>query len=635
MFVRLLENMAISAKLIGAFATVLVLTIIVALGGYKGISLVVERSDKVVFAQSVHELLLKAEILRHDYTAGNADIQELQKLIDTIETTISDRYDDFSDPKDKKIMDYGLSSIKKYKSGLVSLINTHHEEDTIYLKMKDEAKELTASITELENVLLKDQNSNSNWSLIHQLSRLNHLFSMTQMHVVEYVGSPSDENANAVKQRLATLINERDNLLIDPDTASRLAQISRGIDAFHSQFSVLAKKIDKTVATSEQVEKDANALVDSVYQMVNSQQQKRHDDTQWAIILLVIVTAVALLLGALSAWFISHTITDPIRGIVASAKAITAGDLTQTITSKRQDEIGVLINAIGQMNKTLHEVLEHIGTGVAQLASSAAQLSAVTEQNSAGMQQQRSETDQVATAINEMTATVQEVARNAEEAANAANEADRTTASGNQVVRDAMQQIETLAQEILVTAKAMEQLKTESDSIGQVLEVIKMVAEQTNLLALNAAIEAARAGEAGRGFAVVADEVRTLARRTHDSTEEIEALISSLQHGAQESLGMMQRSQAMTDESVTMARSAGDMLEQIAGAVSHIQDMNQQIAAAAEEQSSVSEEINQSVVKVREITEQSSSASEETANATEDLANLGHNLQEMVARFKL
>ncbi|WP_412071419.1 methyl-accepting chemotaxis protein [Pseudomonas sp. FEN] len=234
-----------------------------------------------------------------------------------------------------------------------------------------------------------------------------------------------------------------------------------------------------------------------------------------------------------------------------------------------------------------------------------------------------------------MTATVQEVARNASQASQAAADADSQAREGDKVVAEAIAQIECLAAEVLRSTEAMTLLQQESNKIGSVMDVIKAVAEQTNLLALNAAIEAARAGEAGRGFAVVADEVRSLAQRTQKSTEEIEGLVSGLQSGTQQVANVMNNSRGLTDNSVELTRKAGVSLGNITRTVSNIQSMNQQIAAAAEQQSAVADEISRSIVNVRDISEQTAAASDETAASSVELARLGNQLQMMVSHFKV
>ncbi|WP_455710228.1 methyl-accepting chemotaxis protein [Pseudomonas capsici] len=234
-----------------------------------------------------------------------------------------------------------------------------------------------------------------------------------------------------------------------------------------------------------------------------------------------------------------------------------------------------------------------------------------------------------------MSATVHEVARNAEQASVAASTADNEAREGDKVVGEAILQIEKLASEVLRSSDAMTVLEQESDKIGKVMDVIKAVAEQTNLLALNAAIEAARAGEAGRGFAVVADEVRGLAQRTQQSTEEIESLVAGLQNGTRQVSDIMLGSRNLTDSSVALTRKAGISLESITRTVSNIQAMNQQIAAAAEQQSSVADEISRSIMNVRDVSEQTAEASEETAASSVELARLGNQLQMMVSHFRV
>ena len=262
-------------------------------------------------------------------------------------------------------------------------------------------------------------------------------------------------------------------------------------------------------------------------------------------------------------------------------------------------------------------------------------MAAITEETSSGVESQKDETVQVASAITQMTATVQEVANNAESATSAAADADSEAKAGNQIVSSTVQAISELATEVESSASVIEKLKGDSENIGAVLDVIKGIAEQTNLLALNAAIEAARAGEQGRGFAVVADEVRTLAQRTQESTAEIENLINALQGGAEEAVTVMTRSRDRASHTVEQAKHAGESLSSITRAVGTILQLNTQIATAAEEQSSVSEEINRNVINIQDISEQTASGAEQTASASAELARLGEQLQNLVGQFKV
>lgn len=349
----------------------------------------------------------------------------------------------------------------------------------------------------------------------------------------------------------------------------------------------------------------------------------------------IALTLIAIILGSLIGVAIVRQITRPLNQAVKIAQAIGNRDMTGTAIEPRGDEFGTLLKALEQTRNNLSEALGEVNGITTQLAAAAEELSVVSHQTSSGVNNQRIETEQVATAMNEMSATVQEVAQNAEEAAAAAQKADRQAHSGNQALQVALSDINQLSQGVHKSAEAIQRLNQDSGSIGTVLTVINSIAEQTNLLALNAAIEAARAGEAGRGFAVVADEVRSLAHRTQQSIAQIEQLIANLQQGSKNAVEMMDSSRSLASLTLEHALLAGEELEAITRTVSEIQAMNLQIATAAEEQSAVAEEINISVVNVNNIADQSAAAVEEASASSAELARLGQSLQSLVARFKI
>lgn len=390
-----------------------------------------------------------------------------------------------------------------------------------------------------------------------------------------------------------------------------------------------------TETVQDRFEQQLNELLEQSDQLSEGQASKREKEAGDTRTLLIGVTAVALFLGALAAWWIARQIATPLQGVLSAAHRIAQGDLSQDIDVERRDELGQLQQTIGQMTRNLRSLISGIGESARQISSAATQLSTVTEHTRSGVNSQKEETDQVATAMNEMLATSQEVARHAEQASIAATEADQQASTGEKVVKETIEQIGNLANEMELSRRAMLALQQESQKIGGVLDVIKSVSQQTNLLALNAAIEAARAGTAGQGFAVVADEVRNLAQRTQESAEEIEGLILGLDNRTQQVADIMDSSRSLTDTSVELSRDAGDALAAIARTVSVIQEMNPQIAAAAEEQSAVAEEINRSVLKVRDASEQTSAATEETAAASVQLAKLSLDLQTLVGKFRL
>lgn len=311
------------------------------------------------------------------------------------------------------------------------------------------------------------------------------------------------------------------------------------------------------------------------------------------------------------------------------------GDLTVRLDDSSRDEMGRLARAFNQFVGKLRDLVASSVDSTAQLSAASEQLSMVASESRQGVSQQLSEIDQVATAMNEMTATVQEVARNAQQAEIAARAADDQSTSGQQVVRETVAAINALASRIEGLAQTMNSLQSASTDIGTVLEVIKGVADQTNLLALNAAIEAARAGEQGRGFAVVADEVRQLASRTQQSTSEIQGMIEALQVTASKAADEMQSGREDAENSVNRAAEAGKSLDGIASAVRTITDMNVQIASAAEEQAAVTEELNSNITQIQNLANQSEDGSRQTADASQDLARLASELQMGLGQFKV
>lgn len=348
----------------------------------------------------------------------------------------------------------------------------------------------------------------------------------------------------------------------------------------------------------------------------------------------VLLTLIAVLSSAGLAWITISGIARAVQQLEQASSAMAAGDLTVAVDYSGQDELGRVARAFNTMRERFHTMVSELSSATGQLAAAAEETSAVNVQTSDGIRRQQSETEQVATAMNEMTATVQDVARNAAGAAEAAHAADREATDGRQVLNRTIEVINSLAAEVDTAAEVIRQLEQDSDTIGSVLDVIRAIAEQTNLLALNAAIEAARAGEQGRGFAVVADEVRTLASRTQQSTTQIQGMIEKLQSGAANAVKVMQSGHRQAQEGVSQVALAGNSLESITVAVASINDMNAQIASAAEEQSSVAEEINRNIVIVSRIGEQTSEGAQQTATTSEELAQLAAQLQGMVQQFR-
>ncbi len=344
-----------------------------------------------------------------------------------------------------------------------------------------------------------------------------------------------------------------------------------------------------------------------------------------------------LVLGVVIAWGILKMIIAPLQAALDAMADIVGGegDLTRRLDDSSRDEIGKLANGFNMFASMVHHIIKEITGYTEQLAHSADRLTVVTEETSRGADRQQLQTDEVVAAVNELAATGQEVARNTTEAADAAQNAEHASTEGRAVVGKTIDAIDSLATEVEQAGEVINRLEADSEAIGGVLDVIRGIAEQTNLLALNAAIEAARAGEQGRGFAVVADEVRTLASRTQESTAEIQTMIERLQSGSQEAVKVMGKSKKDADMTVEQAAKAGASLQAISEAVTVINQMNIQIATAAEEQNAVAENINHSVVNISEITEQTAAGAQQTASASSELNELAEHLSGIVKQFKV
>ncbi len=371
------------------------------------------------------------------------------------------------------------------------------------------------------------------------------------------------------------------------------------------------------------------------YERFNSTITQANETSQQALITGVsIAIAMAVILGLLG-MYMSTSITSNLQNVIVSLREMASGqgDLRKRLESKSHDEVGELVTEFNRFVEKLQGLISEITESVGRLGSASEEMSTVSAQSRQGVIKQQTDIDQVATAMNEMSATVHEVAKNAGDAAGAAQAADDEAGNGKQVVSQAVATIDKLASDVDEAAKVIHQLAADSDNIGTVLDVIKAIAEQTNLLALNAAIEAARAGEQGRGFAVVADEVRTLAQRTQQSTQEIQEIIEKLQSGAEKAERVMKASCEQAQISVDESSRAGTSLVSITEMVTTINDMNTQIASAAEEQTAVAEEISRSIVEINDVAVQTSDSSDQLLRASEDVSAMTTQLNGLVSKF--
>ncbi len=418
------------------------------------------------------------------------------------------------------------------------------------------------------------------------------------------------------------------------DTARRvtLGLINETIPESERQAASL-KMVEAMRAFEEKMLNYREAEYNHFLATVDGTRQASRDGTRSSLIIGLIMTLIITIAAVVVGRLINNSIAEVANSLEEIATG--EGDLTRRLSTASTDAIGRLVNSFNTFMDKLQGIIGDVKKSTSQLATAAKEMSSVSLQSNEGVCKQQAQTEQVAAAMNEMTSSVNEVAQNARAAAEAASNASDEARSGSRIVQNTVLAINSLAEEVEGAATVIKQLEEDSENIGGVLEVIRGISEQTNLLALNAAIEAARAGEQGRGFAVVADEVRTLASRTHDSTQEIQTMIERLQSGAGQAVEVMRKGREQAEISVNQAAEAGNSLEAITDSVATINDMNNQISSSASEQGDVAREINQNISVISEIGEQTSQGAQQTAVGSQEMAQLASQLQALVGRFKL
>ncbi|MCO6056828.1 methyl-accepting chemotaxis protein [Pseudomonas sp. MOB-449] len=647
---RFLNDLSVRQKLFTGFGLVLAITLLVAWTSWGALESTLHRFDILLRVNDIDTKLYQVRQHEKDFVirGDEQSIRDALGIISEIEGIASDTLKVMTIPKTIDLMKQIQADLGQYRDNLVGLGETEKNKRATQQNMEQAAREALKQFDELEKRLnqtaVEQIRATGDEAGIRALENANHASEMAKdvlnarRREKDFIMRGEQEYADQLTSLFEHLDREARELTsrVD-DTGARedLESARQQIERYRNEFSNLRQSIQLHASSEADMSSRASGISAASTDALNLQLQLLETEAGQAKTLLAVAAAIGFVVGLLSALLIAQLIVAPLRLAVQQARKVAAGDLSADIRSERKDELGQLMQAMQDMTESLRSLLRRLSSGIEQLATAAEEMSAVTEQTSAGVHQQKMETEQVATAMNEMVATVQDVARNAESAADSAGEADRQAQQGTAVVQQAIERIESLARAIEQSAGAIERLKHDSTNIGTVLDVIKSIAEQTNLLALNAAIEAARAGDAGRGFAVVADEVRALARRTQESTTQIEQLVSTLQEGAQGAVDMMGRSRSEAGHTVDAAKEAGDALQAINSSVSSIQQLNQQIATAAEQQSAVAEEINRSVTSIRDVAEQSAAATEETSSASIDLARLGGELQTEVNRFRL
>ena len=610
-------DMSIRSKLAGGFALLLLLTIVVGVVGNQALETYSQRSDIVTMLGQVNTGLTDARVEEKNFLLSG-DIKNVQASRahgdDVLGITQRIR-PLLAVNTDINTLESIQADIQQYQSLMSDVEVNTTQRDEALSNLETKARILGSSLKAHSSLFFAS-------AMFEDMRRAERKFLI-------------ERDSSSVKSYLEDAKRMQGPLKSASISAEEKAQVAKALESYSNEFQSVVRLTESGEQLSQDMVTTASRVIGSANSLRERQADNMESDRKQATTLIFGATGIAVLLGILMAYLITRAITSPINHAVAIASEVASGNLSVRIDNNRTDEIGRLMAALATMVSGLRELVRSIESGASNIAASAEELSTVTSQTSDGIHRQKHETDQVAAAMNQMTATVSEIARNAEQAFAIASDAANQATEGEHEVRETVSQVNGLAKEVSQSMEIIQGLQTETANIGTVLDVIKSVAEQTNLLALNAAIEAARAGEQGRGFAVVADEVRSLAQRTQSSAQEIEALVTSLQSSAENSVSAMESSATLASDTLKRATATGASIARITGAVEEIKQYNSQIATASEQQTSVAEEINQNITSIRDVTDQSASSSNQTASSSSELARLGSELQTLVSRFRL
>lgn len=630
-----LSNISVRAKLALGFSLLIGMILLVAYTGWQATDALRDRSERIGDISGFSTLARDMRIERLVYILKGDDAQAAKWLaaLDKIEAQLRGVTPNFNSKTNEALLAEAQVALTRYRDLYNQVVTATREREATQKAATATAETANAALLALA------ETANAEGGRVEDRQQVTALFlGLQKMRISlrSYAATPNKETEDTAHQALDQ-VEAKVKALGSTSTlpAEAVQKLVSEIAGYQQRLQQLIDGQAKVDQAQAGISGTITTILGLSDKLTAIQKELQVADVSGARQLLLVWLAIAIALGLAGAWLITRSIVRPLKDTVLLAQTVASGDFTHQLEVTRKDELGALQASMQQMTTNLRGLIGEMKDGVVQVASAAEQLSAVTEQTSAGVQAQKVETDQIATAMQEMTATTHEVARNAGEAAKSALDASQQALQGDQAVSKAVTQIELLASEMDATKTAMAELRNHADSIGGVLDVIKAVSEQTNLLALNAAIEAARAGEAGRGFAVVADEVRGLAQRTRSSTDEIAQLITGLNQSTDRMATVLEQNIQLTGSSVDLSREAGDMLKRITQSVRSIESMNEQIACAAEQQSAAGEEIGRNVTNVRDISDQTAAASEQTASSSMELARIGVRLQEMTARFKV
>ena len=649
---RRFANLGMAKKLGLGFTLVLLLTALVAAIGVWSLQTVGQRFEGLKAMSSLNSGLLNVRLIEQDY-ALHADPKSVDALHESLDALAAQantlKAQSTANGPAMAAVEQALAAYRKAFDEFVELTQT-----------KDLALEMASwSVSSVANNLdvlqagladdgayaLKESQGKAGGEFIEQAGQVSQvsrlmLQAMNEAHVRLDQSRKGDEDAagqgkiEQADQALAQ-VEQLKTSVKDAGYQTVLNEVSGHIAAFSEKLGEYTGLLAQEKVVYKQLHDRAAQVVSQVNQAYAAEDLSMQTQLKKSALMIIGSSALALLVGLIAAWVITRLIVAPLRRVIAVAQQIAAGDLSGRMDVSRRDEIGQLMLAMQQMGNGLSQMVSGLQAGIEQLASSAHTLSSVTEQTNVEVSSQKEETEQVATAMNQMTATVHDVARNAEEAAQAAQTADDKVDSGQRVVRQSLQRIELLATSSTSASASIESLSEEIQNIGTVLSVIKSVAEQTNLLALNAAIEAARAGEQGRGFAVVADEVRKLAERTKLSTQDIATMIEAIRNGTMQAVESMVQGTVMVNEGMELVRNTGNSMATIHGSTDNVLAAIDGISTSLREQSYANNEVAKSVENIAQMSERNYAAIRDVVSSVDQIQMLSEALRQSAARFRI
>ncbi|KUI99732.1 HAMP domain-containing methyl-accepting chemotaxis protein [Vibrio sp. MEBiC08052] len=587
-------------------------------------------------------LMVRMNVKDFLITRETEDITTYQNYLAKMQDFLDEAKQSVQSPERKDLIDQVGRSIDTYNNAFKQAVEVVRQRNALETQLGIYGEDMRKAIAQIINSAYQEGNT----KLTYHAGQAQRGMLVGRLFVVKYLQSSRDEDfTTAITNMDQELQDEIQALKQDLQGTPQQNLLTTFLNAhqdylrdmrdIHSQISQANTIIETLDKLGPQIAADVEKVTQLVMQEQDTLGPQLKDSTNRSIEITMLLSVLAILLGIAASYVLTIAITKPVHKAVSAANRLAEGDLTVDVGKTSKDETGLLLAAVQNTAMNLKQMITTISGASTELASASTELAAVTEQSSQSIIRQESETEMVATAMNEMTVTVHDVANSASQAAGAADKANQEAESGANVVARTITAIHSLSDSVTQSSEKLSEVEQEVHNISTILDVIRGIAEQTNLLALNAAIEAARAGEQGRGFAVVADEVRSLASRTQDSTQEIQNIIEQLQQGTQSTVDAMNQGKKQAAACVEQADETNETLQAIIHAIGVINDMNMQIASASEQQSTVAESINENIVNVRQIAEENAVASNEARQSSGEIARLAEQLNHLVARFKI